>query len=142
MKPQELARLDSTMERNEAYCRNAPDLAAKCALKAIQSWGGKKQDITHVISVSCTGSIVPGLEFRLVDDLGLNRNVIRLGVNFIGCFGGLAGKTETKYKQIKLFSDPFFQDFEPPNLLQFPILLSEFCWYVPSFALCIYKRKI
>ena len=44
------------------------------------------------MALSCTGVVVPGLEYLMIDELGLNRNVIRLGINFMGCFGGLAGK--------------------------------------------------
>jgi len=91
LSPLELSQLNTIEERNMAYNRLAPTLAAKAACKAIESWGGDKQLITHVLSVSCTGTAVPGLEFLLIDLLGLNHNVIRLGINFMGCFGGLAG---------------------------------------------------
>ncbi len=33
------------------------------AHQAIQDWGGDKMSITHVVAVTCTGVIVPGLEF-------------------------------------------------------------------------------
>eukprot|EP00026_Physarum_polycephalum_P001079 Phypoly_transcript_01080.p1 GENE.Phypoly_transcript_01080~~Phypoly_transcript_01080.p1 ORF type:complete len:1118 (+),score=120.19 Phypoly_transcript_01080:154-3507(+) len=91
MEPEELSKLDSVADRNAAYNVHAPALAARAARKAIENWGGDKSAITHVVSVSCTGTIVPGIEFHLVDDLDLDRNVLRLGVNFMGCFGGLSG---------------------------------------------------
>lgn len=78
-------------ERNEAYNRTAPDLAVAAAEKALRDWGGDRSEISHVISVSCTGTAVPGLEFLLVERLKLRDSVQRLGVNFMGCFGGLAG---------------------------------------------------
>jgi len=76
--------------RNAVYKREAPQLAEKAALKAIQSWGGSPQEITHVLSVSCTGMIAPGIESLLISRLGLPSDTYRLGINFMGCFGAFA----------------------------------------------------
>ena len=35
--------------------------------------------------------MAPGLEFHLVDSLGLDRSVQRLGISFMGCFGAFKG---------------------------------------------------
>lgn len=78
-----------TEARNEIYKKQAPILALEAAKKALKSWGG--EGITHVVAVSCTGVIVPGLEFSLIEGLGLSPNVMRLGVNFMGCFGAFQG---------------------------------------------------
>ena len=78
-------------DRNAIYSREAPLLALAAAEKALKAWGGSRSDITHVVSVSCTGTLVPGIEFRLVEGLKLSFNVERLAVNFMGCFGGIAG---------------------------------------------------
>ncbi len=83
--------IPGTHARNLIYSQKAPKLALAAAEKALADWGGKRDDITHVVSVSCTGMIAPGLEFLLLDALGLNRNTYRLGVNFMGCFGALKG---------------------------------------------------
>lgn len=48
--------------RNAVYKREAPTLAAAAANKAIDDWGGDRSHITHVVAVTCTGVIVPGLE--------------------------------------------------------------------------------
>jgi len=47
-------------------------------------WGGAVHDITHVIAVSSTGTIIPGIEFRIVQDLGLSQSTQRFGINFQG----------------------------------------------------------
>lgn len=80
-----------TTKRNELYKKEAPLLAHQAAQKAIQAWGGDPSTITHVISASCTGTVIPGIEFSLVDSLGLQRTVYRLGINFMGCFGAIKG---------------------------------------------------
>jgi predicted naringenin-chalcone synthase len=81
----------TTAQRNEIYKTEAPKLAREVAEQALNQWGGDRSEITHVISVSCTGMIAPGIEFILIDELGLSRTVDRLGINFMGCFGAFRG---------------------------------------------------
>ncbi|MCC2547339.1 type III polyketide synthase [Hymenobacter sp. BT175] len=42
--------------------------------------------ITHLITVSCTGMYAPGLDIELVEALGLPTSVQRTCVNFMGCY--------------------------------------------------------
>lgn len=83
--------LSSTYTRNEVYMQEAPKLALQTATQAIECWGGLPTDITHVISVSCTGFMAPGIEFLLHDQLGMKPTVQRYGLNFMGCFGAFRG---------------------------------------------------
>lgn len=53
--------------------------------------GGNPSLITHVIAITCTGVVIPGIEFGLIESLALSRSVHRLGVNFMGCFGAFKG---------------------------------------------------
>jgi len=80
-----------TSERNERYKVAAPKLAESVSRKCLEQWGGSLSSITHVISVSCTGMIAPGIEFMLIRRLGLSPHVERLGINFMGCFGAFKG---------------------------------------------------
>jgi predicted naringenin-chalcone synthase len=80
-----------TIERNEIYKNEAPQLALQASQKALSHWRGDSSKITHVISVSCTGMMAPGIEFLLIEKLGLKSNCTRLGVNFMGCFGAFQG---------------------------------------------------
>jgi predicted naringenin-chalcone synthase len=69
--------------------REAPTLALKAARDALASWPhGSARDITHVVVHSCTGFAAPGLDFHLIQGLGLRSDTRKLGVNFMGCFGG------------------------------------------------------
>jgi alpha-pyrone synthase len=45
--------------------------------------------VTHLITFSCTGMSAPGLDIQLVESLGLNRNVERTCINFMGCYAGI-----------------------------------------------------
>lgn len=77
--------------RNDLYKKDAPRLAHDASSKALEIWEGDPSEITHVISVSCTGVLAPGLEFLLIESLNLKKNIQRLGINFMGCFGAFKG---------------------------------------------------
>jgi predicted naringenin-chalcone synthase len=47
------------------------------------------QEITHLITVSCTGMSAPGLDLELVELLGLPKTVFRTSVNFMGCYAAI-----------------------------------------------------
>jgi predicted naringenin-chalcone synthase len=74
-------------ERNQVYKKEAPVLAENSARKALENWKRPLSEITHVISVSCTGVMTPGIEFLLAKKLGLKDDVSLLGINFMGCHG-------------------------------------------------------
>ncbi len=72
-------------ERMQLFGEEAPELALQAAVNAMHDVEVKS--ITHLITVSCTGMSAPGLEIQLMQKLGLNDDVIRLSVNFMGCYG-------------------------------------------------------
>lgn len=78
-------------KRNDLYKEFAPKLALEAAKKAIEEWGQDPLTISHVISVSCTGVMAPGIEFGLIESLPLKRSVRRFGINLMGCFGAFKG---------------------------------------------------
>jgi len=77
--------------RNAIFKSEAPALSLQSARAAIAQWGGNQMDLTHVVAVTCTGVIVPGLEFQILSGLGLSSDTQRLSVTFMGCFGALSG---------------------------------------------------
>ncbi len=77
--------------RNKVYKEEAPKLAEAAARQAMKNWGGTPGEITHLISVSCTGVMAPGIEFELTRLLQLDPQVHRLPLNFLGCFGACKG---------------------------------------------------
>ena len=83
--------IPTTAQRNDVYKIEASKLAYEAAAKALKAWGGKSEDISHVISVSCTGMVAPGIEFDLMQQLNLKPSTQRLGINFMGCFGAFKG---------------------------------------------------
>ena len=49
------------------------------------------ESITHLVTVSCTGFVAPGVDLALIDGLGLRPTVERTHVGFMGCHGALNG---------------------------------------------------
>jgi len=82
--------------RNKVYCAEAPKLAIEACKKALADWGGNPIDITHVIAVSCTGVMAPGIEYYVVEEFGLKKTTQRLGINIMGCFGAFRGIATAK----------------------------------------------
>ncbi|EGC32665.1 hypothetical protein DICPUDRAFT_56948 [Dictyostelium purpureum] len=81
---------ESITDVNEAFKDCVPDLAEKACTKAIADWGGNKEDITHIMSVSSTGVIIPDVNFKLIDKLQLNQDIERVSLNMMGCLAGLS----------------------------------------------------
>jgi predicted naringenin-chalcone synthase len=46
-------------------------------------------EVTHFITVTCTGLSAPGLDLQLMDLLGFERDIVRASVNFMGCYGAV-----------------------------------------------------
>lgn len=44
------------------------------------------QDITHLITVSCTGMYAPGIDIQLVEQLEMHTDIQRTAINFMGCY--------------------------------------------------------
>lgn len=76
----------STKKRNDAYQQYAPLLSTAAANKALLQSGIESKEITHLITVSCTGSYAPGLDVDLVEALQLPLSVQRTNIHFMGCY--------------------------------------------------------
>src|SRR5205085_4734747 len=53
--------------------------------------GISPQQITHLITVSCTGFAAPGVDVQLLSSLGLPNETQRIHVGFMGCHGAING---------------------------------------------------
>jgi len=77
-------------ERMKWFMQSAPGLAAN-AVKPLFSNDISVSDVTHLITVSCTGMSAPGIDVELVKLLGLRKNCQRSSINFMGCYAALHG---------------------------------------------------
>ncbi|HSG46197.1 MAG TPA: type III polyketide synthase [Longimicrobiales bacterium] len=80
-----------TGQRMAWYEQEAPALAEEAAARALDDAGTRPGDITHLVSVSCTGFFSPGVDAHLMDALGIPREAERTHVGFMGCHGALNG---------------------------------------------------
>ncbi|MGX5717816.1 type III polyketide synthase [Arthrobacter sp. MAHUQ-56] len=77
----------STKVRNDIFAREATKLfveASRAALHAAPELD--LLDITHLVTVSCTGFFNPGPDYKVVRELGLNPAVQRYHLGFMGCY--------------------------------------------------------
>lgn len=81
----------STEERNRAYIRAANELSVALARRALDRAGVAAGDITHVVTVSCTGFYNPGPDYTIVTGLGLSETTERYHLGFMGCYGAFPG---------------------------------------------------
>ncbi|NML20639.1 type III polyketide synthase [Pseudoflavitalea sp. G-6-1-2] len=74
--------------RMQWYQRYAAPLSVDAVRDCLQGVHSSKQ-ITHLITVSCTGMSAPGLDLQLIELLDLNKNTWRSSVNFMGCYAAI-----------------------------------------------------
>lgn len=65
-------------------------LSVNACRKAIKEWGGSVDEITHVISTTCTNSANPGFDHFVIKELGIKSSVEKILLHGVGCSGGLA----------------------------------------------------
>ena len=71
--------------RSSLWNEGAPQLAVAASRDALARWRhGSASDITHVVVHSCTGFAAPGLDFEIIQALGLRSSTRKIGVNFMG----------------------------------------------------------
>lgn len=81
----------TTAERMASYHGLALPLARRAAAAALDRSGVSPRQVTHLVTVSCTGFTAPGWDVGLIDRLGLPATVERTHVGFMGCHGALNG---------------------------------------------------
>ncbi len=79
-------------ERMQLYEREALPLALEAIRNCFCSIENfSPTDLTHLITVSCSGMYAPGLDIELIEKLSLNKNVQRTSINFMGCYAAFNG---------------------------------------------------
>ncbi|PRB11083.1 type III polyketide synthase [Microbacterium sp. MYb62] len=79
-----------TKARNDLYAREAAKLFIEAARRSIDADPDlEPADVTHVITVSCTGFHAPGPEYEIVRALGLSDAVQRFHLGFMGCYASM-----------------------------------------------------
>ena len=78
-------------QRMRSFLEKAPPLAERAARDALENADYQPQRIDQLVVVTCTGFASPGVEFELIDRLGLRCDIGRTQVGFMGCHGAING---------------------------------------------------
>lgn len=81
----------TTAERMQFFAEHAPTIALAASEQALAQANIGRQEITHLITVSCTGFDAPGVDTSLIRGLGLKATTQRIQVGFMGCHGAING---------------------------------------------------
>ena len=77
----------STGTRNALYTKAARTMFPSIAARALEAAPGfAPEQLTHLITVSCTGFFQPGPDFAILQALGLHASVERYHLGFMGCY--------------------------------------------------------
>ncbi len=83
-------------KRMELYNKEALPLSLASINDCISGYLDKK-DITHLITVSCTGMSAPGLDLDIAQAMQLSPEIVRTSVNFMGCYAAVHALKMAKY---------------------------------------------
>jgi predicted naringenin-chalcone synthase len=78
----------SLEQRMALYNRQAPLLSVDAIRNCLNNLHSHK-DITHLITVSCTGMSAPGLDLQVMELMDFGKNIFRTSVNFMGCYAAI-----------------------------------------------------
>ncbi|ARN71032.1 type III polyketide synthase [Nonlabens tegetincola] len=90
MEPTEVFTASSFQERNDIYKREVVPLAKKTIINALEKANWQAQDLDYIITVSCTGIMIPSIDAYLINELDMRQNIVRLPVTEMGCVAGVS----------------------------------------------------
>lgn len=96
MDPIEVFTKTSFEERNDIYIREVIQLGEKVLDKALKKANWLPKDLDYIITVSCTGIMIPSLDAYLINALQLRQDIVRLPVTEMGCAAGISGMIYAK----------------------------------------------
>ncbi|MGJ8684252.1 MAG: type III polyketide synthase [Nonlabens sp.] len=91
MDPIEVFTKTSFQDRNAIYKREVVPLAEKAVGKALEKANWQATDLDYIITVSCTGIMIPSIDAYLINSMGMRQDIYRLPVTEMGCVAGVSG---------------------------------------------------
>jgi alkylresorcinol/alkylpyrone synthase len=91
MSPEEVFTQTSFEEKNNIYIRESIKLGTDCLQIALKKANWKPLDLDYIITVSCTGIMIPSIDAYIINTLNLRQDIIRLPVTEMGCAAGISG---------------------------------------------------
>lgn len=91
MDPEEVFLATSFEAKNTIYARECKKLGTTVLQDALTKANWTPESLDYIITVSCTGIMIPSLDAYLINELGLRQDVVRLPVTEMGCAAGVSG---------------------------------------------------
>ena len=91
MDPIEVFTNPSFEARNDIYIREVKKLGKQAIQKALEKVQWQATDLDFIITVSCTGIMIPSVDAYLINDLEMRQDIVRLPVTEMGCAAGVSG---------------------------------------------------
>lgn len=96
MPPEEVFRPSSFEEKNNIYIKEGIKLATTCLQQALEKAEWQPEELDYIITVSCTGIMIPSMDAYLINALHLRQDIVRLPVTEMGCAAGISGMIYAK----------------------------------------------
>jgi predicted naringenin-chalcone synthase len=78
-----------TLEQRMAVFNKQAPLLSIDAIRNCLNGVAHDADITHLITVSCTGMSAPGLDLQVLELMDADKSIVRTSVNFMGCYAAI-----------------------------------------------------
>ena len=91
MDPEEVFLNSSFEEKNKIFSREITTLAEQSLKKSLLKASLQPTDIDYIITVSCTGIMIPSVDAYLINSLKMKQDIVRLPVTEMGCAAGVSG---------------------------------------------------
>ncbi|MCD0472465.1 type III polyketide synthase [Flavobacterium sp. JAS] len=91
MDPAEVFTATSFEDKNDIYSREVIILGEQVLEKALAKTNWDPQTLDYIITVSCTGIMIPSLDAYLINKMKLRQDIVRLPVTEMGCAAGISG---------------------------------------------------
>lgn len=91
MSPEEVFEATSFEDKNNVFIREVKKLGRTVLQRALDKSGWPADSLDYIITVSCTGIMIPSLDAYLINYLDLRKDIVRLPVTEMGCAAGVSG---------------------------------------------------
>jgi len=107
----------SLEKTNQEYMEHAIELGRRAAEECLKRAGMTAQDIDLIITVSCTGFMIPSLDAHLINLMGFRSDVRRMPFTELGCAAGaMALGRASDYLQSHVDGNALIISVELPSL--------------------------
>lgn len=96
MHPEEVFTQTSFEQKNNIYQREVKKLGKMALQKALSKAHWQADSLDYIITVSCTGIMIPSLDAYLINDFKMKQDIVRLPVTEMGCVAGISGMIYAK----------------------------------------------